>query len=107
MIGIPKVFPAGLFFLETNPLFTSTHIIRENMISRGEQTREQKSAQLLALMLQLRIVQASIIVTANLNCEEYKKLLQMLSAGRLTLASDIHPQKVCSHHVYPEFDQEK
>ena len=74
---------------------------------QGEQAREQNSSQLFAFIQKLPYRQAPIILNGDFNCEEYTQPLQMLLSYGFTLASDTAAQKICSHHVYPEFDEKK
>lgn len=96
----------GLFSLENSRfIHINLHYFWEHN-EQGEQTRKQNSSQLLAFIKKLPYRQIPFIITGDFNCEEYTLPLQMLLSSGLTLASAIVPHKICSHHVYPEFDEE-
>lgn len=97
----------GLFSLENSRfIHINLHYFWEHT-EQGEQARKQNSDQLIAFIRQLPYRQVPIVITGDFNCEVHTKPLQMLLSSGLTLASSIAPQKICSHHVYPEFDEEK
>ena len=96
----------GLFSFENIHFFhINAHYFWEHT-KEGEQAREQNSAQLLSFIQKLPYLQLPLIVTGDFNCEEYTRPLQMLLSSGFTPASDIAAQKICSHHIYPEFDEE-
>ena len=97
----------GLFSLKNKRfIHINVHYYYETN-EQGAQARQQNSAQLLQLIGQLQCYQAPVIVTGDFNCEERSKPLQALLHNGLTLASSINPQKVCSYHVFPQYDEEK